>query len=281
MKTITANILQEIYRSREKWSHKGQYGKLLVVAGSEMHTGSPIFSSMAAYRAGCDLVYLASPQRPADIAASYSPNLITFSLNGKKFVPQHVPEILNLVETSRITAMLIGPGLWRDAQTYAAIYKLITSVDLPIVIDADAIRAVGHNKKILRNKRVVFTPHADEFLELTGKKVGVNLEQRIAAVRGASRELNSVVLLKGNIDIVSDGRKTVLNKTGSVFMTKGGFGDTLAGICGAYLARGVSLFNAACTAAFVNGKAGELACKKFGESALATDLLKEIPKVIR
>lgn len=279
--TVSAKVLKQIYLPRDKWSHKGQYGKLLVVSGSEMHTGSPIFASMAAYRAGCDLVYLASPQRPADVAAHFSPNLITLQLNGKKLEPRHVPRILELIETSRINAMLVGPGLWRSKETYTAIYKLISAVDLPMVVDADAIRAVGHNKKVLKNKQVVFTPHANEFLELSGRKVGINLAQRKAAVQEASRELGGVVLLKGNFDIISDGKRTALNRTGSVFMTKGGFGDTLAGICGAFLARGVDPFTAACAAAYVNGKAGELCAKQYGESMLASDLLEYIPRAIK
>ncbi|MFH1246770.1 MAG: NAD(P)H-hydrate dehydratase [Candidatus Micrarchaeota archaeon] len=280
MNYVNEDVLRVVYPTREKRSHKGQYGKLLVVAGSEMHTGSPIFSAMAAYRAGCDLVYLACPQRPADIAASFSPNLITLPLVGKKLEKKHVAKILELVETSRITAMLIGPGLWRDEQTFAAIYELIEKINLPMVIDADAIRAVALNKKIVSGKKVVFTPHANEFLALSGKKIGEDLEQRINVVQQCSKDLQSVMLLKGNIDVISDGERVALNKTGSVFMTKGGFGDTLAGITGAYLSRGVSVFDAACAAALVNGKAGELCAEKYGESMLASDLFDFIPKVI-
>ncbi len=277
---VDRDVLKKVYAKRKPWVHKGQFGKLLVVAGSEMHTGSPIFSAMAAYRAGCDLVYLACPQRPADVAAHFSPNLITLPLDGKKLVPQHVPKILDLIKTSRITAILIGPGLWRNRETFQAIYSLISAVDLPMVIDADAIRATALKKGVLKGKKAVLTPHANEFLALSGKKVDNNLQQRTTRVKGLAEQLKSVVVLKGNVDIISDGRHLALNKTGCVYMTKGGFGDTLAGITGAFLARGVPPFHAACAAAFINGKAGELASKEFGEGVLATDLLDEISKVV-
>jgi len=87
--------------------------------------------------------------------------------------------------------------------------------------------------------------------------------------------------LKGAVDIISDGKRTALNKTGSSFMTKGGCGDTLAGICGALLARKVDAFTAACAAAYINGRAGEIAVKEYGEGMLPTDLIKNIPKAIK
>ncbi len=281
MEGISQAVLKTVYPGRKPWVHKGQFGKLLVVAGSEMHTGSPVFAAMAAYRAGCDLVYLASPQRPADVAAHFSPNLITLPLEGKMLVSRHVPKILDLVKTSRITAMLIGPGLWRDRNTFKAIYQLIEKIDLPMVIDADAIRAVALKKNILKGKEVVLTPHANEFLAIGGKKVDNNLQQRTARVKQLAEKLCAVVLLKGNVDVISNGKRVVFNKTGCVYMTKGGFGDTLAGITSAFLARGVSSFDSASAAAYINGKAGELAAKKFGEGVLATDLLWEISRVIR
>lgn len=278
---ITKKILHKVYPRRSEWSHKGQYGKLLVVSGSERHTGSPIFAAMAAYRSGCDLVYVAAPKRPADIAASFSPNLITEPLEGKKLEPRHVGQILQLLEETRCTAVLIGPGLWRDKATFQAICQLISQVELPMVIDADAIRAVGRKKEILAGKTMVLTPHSNEFLELWRGKLGTNVEQRVEAVQQTSRELNSTVLLKGHVDVISDGKNTALNKTGSALMTKGGFGDTLAGICAAFLARGSQPFDAACAAAYINGKAGELCAKEFGEGMLATDLIEKIPVVLK
>lgn len=271
--------LKEIYKKRDLWSHKGQYGRLVVVAGSKRHTGSPCFVGMAAYRAGCDLVYIVSPERAANVAANFSPNLITEPLNGDKLVKEHVERIVSLIKEVRATALAIGPGLWRDKETLEAILDLIILVNLPMVIDADAIRAVANGKYVLKGKNCILTPHADEFRELTGVSVK-SLNERKKFVMEEANKLNEVILLKGHIDVISDGHKLELNKTGSPLMSKGGCGDSLTGICGALLARGIDTFKAACAAAYINGKAGELAAKNFKEGMLATDLIENIPKVI-
>jgi hydroxyethylthiazole kinase-like uncharacterized protein yjeF len=275
---VDKNILKKVYKKRDSWSHKGQYGKLVVISGSKRHTGSPCFVGLSAYKAGCDLVYIAAPERAADVAANFSPVLITEPLEGDKLKRKHIKKILSLIKEVRATALAIGPGLWRDKETFNAITELIEKIDLPMVIDADAIRAISRKKNILKEKNCVLTPHADEFRELTGIKVG-NIDQRIKSVNSEAK-INNIILLKGNVDVISDGEKLILNKTGSPFMTKGGCGDTLTGICGAFLARGIDKFTAACAAAYVNGKAGELAAKKYGESLLPLDLIENIHKVI-
>ena len=271
-------ILKKIYRKRDIWSHKGQFGKLVVIAGSKRHTGSPCFVGLAAYRTGCDLVYIISPERAADVAAKFSPNLITEPLEGDKLIKNHIEKIIFLIKEVRANAVAIGPGLWREKETLDAIIELIEKIDLPMVIDADAIRAVAKKKEVIK-RNCVLTPHADEFRELTGIKVK-NLEERKKFVKEFAKKLNCVILLKGHVDVVSDGNKIFLNKTGSPYMTKGGCGDTLTGICGALLARGIDTFNSACAAAYINGKAGELASKKYKEGLLATDLINKIPEVI-
>lgn len=96
-----------------------------------------------------------------------------------------------------------------------------------------------------------------------------------------SARLQTTILLKGKTDIISDGKETALVRGGSLYMTKGGMGDTLAGICGALLARGVSVFDAACAGSYINKKAGEIACEKLKESVLATDLIEAIPEAIK
>ncbi len=271
-------ILKKIYGKRDVWSHKGEFGKLVVIAGSKRHTGSPCFVGLAAYRAGCDLVYIISPKRAADVVANFSPNLITEPLEGDKLVKNHVEKIIALIKEVRATAVAIGPGLWREKETLDSIIELIKKIDLPIVIDADAIRAVAKKKEVIK-RNCVITPHADEFMELTGIRVK-NLKERKRFVKQEAKKLNCVILLKGHIDVVSNGNKVLLNKTGTPYMTKGGCGDTLTGICGALLARGIDTFNSACAAAYVNGKAGELASKKYKEGLLATDLIENISMVV-
>lgn len=275
----TKSILKKVYVKRGIWSHKCNFGKLLVITGSEVHTGSPTFVGLSAYRAGCDLVFLIGPERAMNIAASYSPVLITKPLSGKQLEDRHIDEIVSA--TKDMDAVVIGPGLWRTKETRKAIIELAEKIYLPMVIDADAVRAISAKKEILKDKRCVLTPHADEFKELTNVKVFINLKERMETVKKEARYLKTVILLKGHIDVISDGKQVVLNKTGSPYLTKGGCGDTLAGICGALLARNIEPFIAAQAAAFINGKAGEIAAKKYKEGLLPTDLIEQIPFVIK
>lgn len=293
MRYVQRTVLKAVYKKRKPWSHKGQFGRLVVIAGSRIHTGSPIFVGMSAYRAGCDLVYLTGPERAMDVAANHSPMLITKPLDGEYLEERHVDKVLSFIQNSKATAVVIGPGLWRIDKTRRAINTLVEKIDVPMVIDADAIRSVSAIKDKLKNKKLVITPHADEFLELSGVKVSENIKERISAVVKKCYNLNCgengtcplyppiTLVLKGNVDVISNGKETMLNDTGSPFLTKGGCGDTLAGIAGALLARNVDTFNAGCAASYINGKAGELAAKDYGEGLLTTDLIENIPLVIK
>ena len=177
--------------------------------------------------------------------------------------------------------MIIGGGLKRGEKTFAVIREIIKKINLPMVIDAEAIRALAQNHQILKNKIAVITPHKEEFKILTGEAVKDEVTDRKIKVQKWAKKLNSVILLKGHFDVVSDGKITAINQTGSPYMTKGGLGDTLAGICGALLARNADPLQAALAAAFINGKAGELAAQKYGEGVLASDIFEFIPLVIK
>jgi len=270
--------LRKIYKKREKEVHKYNFGSLLVIGGSKIYSGSPIFNALAALRSGVDLVEIAAPLRAANIIASFSPDLITHSLKGEFLKREHLKQIYKILENK--TGFVIGGGLGREKETFKAVQKFLSEAKLPGIIDADAIYAVAEKPEIVREKNFVLTPHAYEFFILSGERVLDDLERRKNKVIKVARELKTTILLKGNIDIISDGNKIYLNKTGTPYMTKGGTGDTLAGICGALLARKVNCFESACCAAYINGRAGELASKKFKESFLASDLLNEIPRVI-
>ena len=270
--------LRKIYKKREKEVHKYNFGSLLVIGGSKIYSGSPIFNALAALRSGVDLVEIAAPLRAANIIASFSPDLITHSLKGEFLKREHLKQIYKILENK--TGFVIGGGLGREKETFKAVQKFLSEAKLPGIIDADAIYAVAEKPEIVREKNFVLTPHAYEFFILSGERVLDDLERRKNKVIKVAIELKTTILLKGNIDIISDGNKIYLNKTGTPYLTKGGTGDTLAGICGALLARKVNCFESACCAAYINGRAGELASKKFKESFLASDLLNEIPRVI-
>jgi NAD(P)H-hydrate epimerase len=267
-------LMKQIYKERPKWSHKGDFGKLLVVGGSTLYSGSPIFNALAAYRAGCDLVKIATAEKTAWSIRSYLPDLVAYPLEGDFITKKNLRTIFEMQKDA--DAMVIGGGLGRSKPTLRAIRSIIKRTKLPTVVDADAIHAV--NFKLRKNFAV--TPHSYEFYLLSGKRPDNDVSHRSVLVKELAKKLNCVVLLKGHIDVISDGNRIALNKTGNAFMTKGGFGDTLAGVCGALLARGVDSYDAACAAAYINGRAGDLAAKKFGEGVLASDLVNEIPKAL-
>ncbi len=275
----TKKMLRKIYVKRERWCRKYDYGHLLVVGGSEHYSGSPALNALAALRAGVDLVTVVAPRRAADIVASFKPDLISYPLDCKYFSPKNLREVLKLAEGK--TAVVIGGGMTRRSEVKEFILKFLEAIDIPCVVDADAIQALAERKEIAKGKEILITPHAYEFLVLSGIEVGNELKRRVEAVKNLARELEVTILLKGHVDVISDGKRVVLNKTGSPLMTKGGTGDTLAGICGCYLARGAKPFEAACCGAFVNGLAGELASKKRDEGVMASDLIEEIPNAVK
>ncbi len=264
-------ILRKVKERRED-SSKFDNGHLLVLGGSKKYSGSPIFNSMAAYRSGVDLVTTASPQRPAEIIASYSPSLITVPLDGDYLSPNHYEEIKELI--SNVDALVVGGGLGRRKQTNKTVVKILEHAEIPAVVDADAVRAVVDNTEVLDQNKVV-TPHKREFEVLTGMETSEDNAEEAAA------EFGCTVLLKGNKDIVTDGDETYTNRTGNEYMTVGGTGDTLAGIVGSLLAQNLDPVKAAYGAAWINGKAGDIAAEEKGAGLIPDDILERIPEAIK
>jgi NAD(P)H-hydrate epimerase len=277
MEIVKQNILKQIYKPRSDWCHKGDFGHLLVIGGSRKYSGSPAFNALAAYRSGVDLVTVAAPRRAADIIASFSPDLITHPLDGDYFDESHLKEVLELAKS--VNAVAVGGGLERYKSTLIAVRKFLKKIELPCVIDADAIHAI--KKKSIIKRNFVITPHSNEFFVLTGIQPETDIERRVALVKNVATQLGCVIVLKGHIDVISDGMRTAINKTGNPYMTVGGTGDTLTGICGALLARGVDPFDASCAACFINGMAGDLAARRYDEGLMASDLIDEIPNVLK
>src|SRR3989344_8115044 len=137
--------LSKIYPKRAELLHKGNYGSLLAIAGSKFYSGSATLASIAAVRAGCDLVTVVSPTRAADVAAHTLPDLITYPLRGDFLTGKHLDEIWELAALRKINSVLIGCGLGRHPLTLAAIRKLIAKFSVPMVLDADALMAISAN----------------------------------------------------------------------------------------------------------------------------------------
>jgi hydroxyethylthiazole kinase-like uncharacterized protein yjeF len=283
---VTKDILKNIYKERSRESKKYDFGLLIVIGGSDLYSGSPALSAMAAFKSGVDMVRVLAPKRAADIIASFSPNLAAYPLEGKYFDKEDLATVISMTESAKAvargnTAVAIGGGMGRSREVQEVILEYLSQVSVPVVIDADAIHAIGGKPEIISGRPFLITPHAYEFFVLTGREISkLTEEEKIKVVQEEAGRLKTTILLKGPADIISDGKEVALNKTGSPYLTKGGTGDSLAGICGALMARGIEAFTAAQAAAYINGKAGEIASQRLREGMLATELIETIPEVL-
>lgn len=269
-----------VAKPRLSESHKGDFGRLLVVGGSEIFSGAPTLVAQAALRAGVDLVYVAAPEKTAYAISSLSPDLITIKLEGKHLNPNNLNTLKPYVEAS--DAVVLGPGLGLYPETREAVKGIVEAVEKsgkPLLLDADGLKAFANFKRKL-GVPLVLTPHAGEYATLTGKKPPEPLSEKVLQVQRTAASLNATVLLKGSVDVVSDGTRVKLNFTGNPGMTVGGTGDVLSGIAGAFLAQKANCFEAAVAGAFVNGAAGDFVFEEFGPHMVATDLIRHIPKVL-
>jgi len=255
-------------RTRGDCPHKGECGRVLVIGGGP-YTGAPALVAMAALRAGAGWATVASPERAADIVASFSPDLITVPLSDRhKIVPADVEIVAPLL--GKHDVVVIGNGAGRDPETLRAMAEMVRLCG-KVVIDADALQPD-------MPLRGIVTPHCGEFKRISGRDCpGERMEQ---VVREFSASRNVVTLLKSRVNVVSDGRRVRLNGTGNSGMAVGGTGDVLAGIVGAFYCRN-DAFNAAAAAAFVGGAAGDLACEDKGYWLTATDVMRRIPYVMK
>jgi hydroxyethylthiazole kinase-like uncharacterized protein yjeF len=272
--------VEDVTAPRPPEAHKGDFGRLLVIGGSETYSGAPALVALAALRTGVDLVFVAAPEKTASAIAAFSPNLITLRLAGDHLNEGNVETLRPHMERS--TCLAMGPGLGTHDDTIKSVVKILGMLkerSKPALIDADAIKAMG---KITKSTEfpVVVTPHAGEFQVLSGRAPSSDLRTRIEETRSLATTLGGTVLLKGHVDIVSDGEHVKLNRTGNPAMTVGGTGDVLSGVVAGLVAQGVPEFNASVAGAFINGAAGDLATVELGDHLAPTDLIHLIPKVM-
>ncbi|KCZ73267.1 yjeF-like protein, hydroxyethylthiazole kinase-related [Candidatus Methanoperedens nitroreducens] len=253
-------------------SHKGDAGRVLIIGGGA-YSGAPALCAMGALRAGADIVTVATPENVSGIIASFSPNLIVRQLSGDRLVENDIPLISDLIR--RHDVVVIGMGLGTAEDTIRAVTKIVP-LCRKAVIDADAL---GPFLRPLLHKNIIITPHAGEMKRLSGADVPEDEKEKISFIKNFARDNNVTVLLKGVIDIISDGSEVRASRTGNAGMTVGGTGDVLAGLTGALFAKHDAL-EAASAAAFINGAAGDMAFEEFGYGLLATDVIDYITEVM-
>jgi NAD(P)H-hydrate epimerase len=235
---------------------------------------------MGAQSTGVDLVYTAVPETAAEAVAASSPSMIVVKLKGERLTAKNLAQLEPFLE--KVDAVALGPGLGLHEDTKDAALKLIKAAEvrkLPMLVDADGLKAFGESRRRLKVP-AVFTPHSREFEVLTGRKAEGDWREKGAIVEAEAKRLGSVIMLKGAVDVVSDGVHTRFNWTGNPGMTVGGTGDVLSGITAGYIAQGSTPMQAACAGAFINGAAGDAVYSDKGYHIEAQDLVPYIPYVV-
>jgi ADP-dependent NAD(P)H-hydrate dehydratase len=261
--------------------HKGLFGRVLVVGGSDDMIGAPVFAGTAALRMGSGLVQIAVPQGNVAICLSITPELVGLGLGAK-------PVEATLIEAAeKADALVMGPGL---GQSDAACQRLarLWQLDKPMVIDADGLNLIAAHRHWPKDfkARAVLTPHPGEMgrlIQLLGKKdVPTDEEGRIDLAVETAIAFGQIIVLKGHRTIVTDGRQFYVNDTGDSTLSKAGTGDVLSGMIGCLLGQKLDPFAAACIGVHLHGLAGEIAGKLHGRRCtLAREVIDAIPEAVR
>jgi NAD(P)H-hydrate epimerase len=268
-------------KPRMSTAHKGDFGRLLVVGGSEVYFGAPTLVSLAALRTGVDLVYLAAPSKAAYAISSMSPDLITIKLEGDNLNPANLKPLKPYLDT--VDAVVMGPGLGLNPDTETFVKACVGEVEAagkPLLLDADGLKAFAKFKRPLKVP-LMLTPHAGEYAILTGTALPEDQTEKAVAIQKTAKKLNATILVKGKTDTICNGEQVKFNFTGNAGMTVGGTGDVLSGIVGGLLAQHVDPFEAAVAGAFVNGAAGDFVEAELGYHMVATDIIDWIPQVLQ
>jgi hydroxyethylthiazole kinase-like uncharacterized protein yjeF len=282
----TPTLFAHLFRPRVPDSNKGMYGHVLVIAGARGKTGAAAMTGMAALRGGAGLVTVASAESAISQIASYAPEIMT----------EPLPETdigsisMRALDQSRLAGIAdrknvvaLGPGMGAHPETVHLIRRLIEDLQQPMVVDADALNALGH-KDLHGYAPRILTPHPGEMARLSGSTVAEVQADRIGVARNFAQERGVYLTLKGNRSIIAapDGRVWI-NPTGSPAMATGGTGDVLTGLIAGLLAQFPEQLETALLAAvYLHGRAGELGAVKLGEkSFVASDLFQFLPEAMR
>lgn len=260
-------------------SHKGQNGRVLILGGSQDYSGAPALAALSALRSGVDISIIACPYIVAPSIRSYSPDLIVKQLSNDYICFDDSAEILEMLED--VHSVVIGCGIGKKDETALVLNELIEKIQLPIVLDADALKIVDKKVLVDSETNIVLTPHKAEFKAFFDLDIPENLDDKMRTVQKAASEFGCTILLKGAVDVISDGENLRLNSTGNPGMSVGGTGDILAGLTGGLIAMGHDVFEAAVLGSYINGTAGDLAMNDFGYNFLASDILTYLPRVFK
>lgn len=280
MEYLNHEAVLSILPDRKPDSHKGDYGKILLLCGSRGYTGAAALAAMGALRSGAGLVYLAVPESIYAIEACKLTEAIVLPLpdEGGTIAMSALPEIRRLLP--KMDAVLIGCGLGQSEGTRAVLETVLREFSGPVVVDADGINLLAKHMDILRERHAptILTPHAGEFVRIGGD----NKADRVSETLRFAMKYGCILLLKGHETVISDGKETYVNQTGNPGMAVGGSGDVLSGIIVSLLGQGIEPLKAAACGAWLHGKAGDICAEEIGQyGMLPTDLVEVLPRLLK
>ena len=265
---------------RDPQTHKGNYGKLLLLCGSRGYTGAPALAAMGALRAGAGLVYLAVPECIYEIEAVKLTEPVIYPVSSKNgtYCADAICEIDALLKGK--DAVLVGPGIGANQDTEAMVCHLLENFDGPVIVDADGINVLSAHKDILRGRTspTILTPHEGEYIRFGGELTA----DRVRSAVTTAADFCIILLLKGNQTIITDGKRAYLNPTGNPGMATGGSGDVLSGIIIGLIGQGLPALEAAACAAWLHGAAGDICAAQMGQyGMLPSDMLNVLPRLLK
>ncbi len=280
MEVLDRDVCRPLPR-RPAAAHKGDFGKLFLLAGSEGYTGAPVLAARGALRTGAGLVFLGVPRDIYPIVAVKCDEAMPFPL------PERYEQILERARSCDVA--LIGPGLGREPRTERLVRSLLADLDIPVVLDADGINALsGHIDELdRRSAPTVLTPHEGEFARLTGCALPIRDKTGVARAFAEAHRCTLVLKGRGTVTAAPNGRVWI-NGTGGPGMAKGGSGDVLSGMIAALWGQkhlngpGSDPSELAAWAVWYHGAAGDRCARRQGEYAmLPTDLIEALPEILK
>lgn len=281
IRNTSRELVDALLPVRDRESHKGDFGRILLLCGSVGYTGAAALAARAALRSGAGLIFLGVPERVYPILAVKLDEPMVFPLpdgGSGRLSRQAIPEIQQRLPSC--DACLIGPGLGRSPDIWEIVRSVLDRAACPVILDADGLNAAAGHIDILRGAGcpLLLTPHEGEFARLGGD---LSLGREASAVRLAE-ESGAIVLLKGHTTLVTDGQTVYRNRTGNPGMATGGSGDVLAGLLASLLGQGLAPLEAAAAAAWLHGSAGDAVAAGRGEYGLTPgDLIEALPRLLK
>jgi len=269
---IDKEIISAIYKPRNRFAHKGNFGHAFIIAGSYGKMGAAILSARACLRSGAGLTSLHIPKYGYAVMQNSSPEAMVMTDFNSSIITKIEADL------SKFNSVGIGPGIGTAVETKKMLEEIFDSYKKPFVLDADALNLISSEKSLLNKIPAgsILTPHPKEFERLFGSSE--NTLARFQTAQQKAKELNLVIVLKGHHSfIATPGGKAWFNNTGNAGMAKGGSGDVLTGILTALVAQGYDTIEAAILGVYLHGLAGDLAAKKFSQEAiLAGDIVESL-----